>query len=48
LPSGGRRVGSAVGATAITGDYTCTGVASHDPATKMGKVDIKVRFTAKS
>jgi hypothetical protein len=37
-----------VTATAITGDYTCTGVVSHDPATKMGKVDIKVRFTAKS
>jgi hypothetical protein len=34
--------------TSITGDYTCTGVASHDPAAKMGKVDIKVRFTAKS
>ena len=37
-----------VTATAITGDYTCTGVVSHDPATGMGKVDIKVRFTAKS
>ena len=34
--------------TSVSGDYTCTGVVSHDPATKMGKVDIKVRFTAKS
>jgi hypothetical protein len=34
--------------TTISGDYTCTGVVSHDPATKMGKVGIKVRFTAKS
>ncbi len=34
--------------TSISGDYTCAGVVSHDPATKMGKVDIKVRFTAKS
>jgi hypothetical protein len=34
--------------TLISGEYTCAGVASHDPATKMGKVDIKVRFTAKS
>jgi hypothetical protein len=32
----------------VSGDYTCSGVASHDPAKQMGKVDIKVRFTAKS
>jgi hypothetical protein len=32
----------------ITGDYTCAGVTSHDAGGKMGKVDIKVRFTAKS
>lgn len=37
-----------VTATAVSGEYTCTGVASHDPATGMGKVDIKVSFTAKS
>jgi hypothetical protein len=34
--------------TSISGDYTCTEVVSHDPAAKMGKVDITVRFTAKS
>jgi hypothetical protein len=34
--------------SSIVGDYTCTGVVSHDPATGMGKVDVKVRFTAKS
>jgi hypothetical protein len=32
----------------VTGDYTCAGVASYDPGKQMGKVDIKVRFTAKS
>lgn len=32
----------------VSGDYACAGVTSHDPATKMGKVDIKVRFNAKS
>jgi hypothetical protein len=37
-----------VSATLISGEYACTGVTSHDPATGMGKVDIKVRFTAKS
>jgi hypothetical protein len=37
-----------VNGTSVVGDYTCAGVVSHDPATKMGKVDIKVRFTAKS
>lgn len=35
--------------TLVTGDYTCVGVTSYDPATfSMSKVDIKVRFTAKS
>jgi hypothetical protein len=34
--------------TEISGDYTCAGVTSHDPAGGLGKVDIKVRFTAKS
>ena len=34
--------------TEITGDYACKGVTSHDPKSGMGKVDIKVRFTAKS
>jgi hypothetical protein len=34
--------------TEISGDYTCAGVTSHDPADGMGKVDVKVRFTAKS
>lgn len=32
----------------ITGEYSCAGVTSHDPSTDMGKVDIKVSFTAKS
>jgi hypothetical protein len=33
----------------VSGHYTCAGVVSHDAATsKMGKVDIEVRFTAKS
>lgn len=34
--------------TLISGEYVCAGVTSHDPATGLGKVDIKVRFTAKS
>ena len=34
--------------TLITGDYTCAGVTSNDAGGKMGKVDIKVRFTARS
>lgn len=38
-----------VGATSVSGDYTCTGVVSYDAASgKMGKVDIKIRFTARS
>ena len=32
----------------VSGEYTCRGVTSHDPATGMGKVDITVTFTAKS
>ena len=36
-----------VGVT-ITGHYTCKSVTSHDPGAGMGKVDIEVRFTAKS
>jgi hypothetical protein len=33
----------------ISGSYTCRGITSHDGSTgKMGKVDIAVRFTAKS
>ena len=33
----------------ISGHYTCKGVSSYDPVTSsMGKVDIDVRFTAKS
>ncbi len=34
--------------TSISGEYTCAGVTSHDPATGQGKVDITVRFTVKS
>ena len=38
-----------VAAALITGDYTCTGVVSYDAGSgKMAKVDIKIRFTAKS
>jgi len=32
----------------VSGEYSCTGVTSHDPGGGMGKVDIKVSFTAKS
>jgi hypothetical protein len=32
----------------VSGQYTCTGVVSHEPGAGMGKVDIKVRFTADS
>ena len=36
-------------ATLVSGTYTCKGVTSHDGTTgKMGKVDIALRFTAKS
>ncbi len=37
-----------VSETEISGDYTCSGVVSHDPVGGTGKVDMKVRFTAKS
>jgi hypothetical protein len=38
-----------VSATAVTGQYTCVDVTSHDPATgKLGRVKIEVRFSAKS
>jgi hypothetical protein len=38
-----------VTATSVAGQYACTGVASYNPGTgKMGKVNITVRFTAKS
>ena len=38
-----------VTATLVAGFYTCTGVTSYNPTTsKMGKVDIEIRFTAKS
>lgn len=32
----------------ITGEYACAGVTSYDPGSGMGKVDVKVSFTAKS
>jgi hypothetical protein len=32
----------------ISGDYACTGVTSGEGGGRMGKVDIKVSFTAKS
>ena len=32
----------------ISGDYTCAGLTTHDPASGMGKADVKVSFTAKS
>jgi hypothetical protein len=35
-------------AALVSGEYTCTGVSSYEPGKGMGKVDIKVRFTAKS
>ena len=34
--------------TLVSGDYTCLGITSKDAEGKLGKVDIKVRFTAKS
>jgi hypothetical protein len=37
-----------VTATLISGDYACTGLVSKQPSGGMGKVDIKVTFTAKS
>lgn len=35
-------------ATLVSGEYTCTGVTSYEPGKGMGKVDIKVTFSAKS
>lgn len=33
----------------VAGHYTCTGVGSYNPATqKMGKINITIRFTARS
>jgi hypothetical protein len=38
-----------VNKASVSGHYTCVGVTSYDPATRrMGKVDIKIRFTANS
>ena len=38
-----------VTATSVAGQYTCTGVGSYNPTTgKLGKVNISIRFTAKS
>jgi hypothetical protein len=38
-----------VKAALISGQYTCKGITSYDPASgKMGTVDIDVRFTARS
>jgi hypothetical protein len=38
-----------VTAAAVSGNYTCTGVDSYDSATsRMGKIDIEIRFTANS
>lgn len=38
-----------VTATSVSGEHTCVGIGSYDPASgRMGKVDIKVRFSAKS
>ena len=38
-----------VTADSVAGQYSCTGVGSYNPATgKMGKVDITIRFTARS
>jgi hypothetical protein len=34
--------------SSVVGEYSCAGVTSQDPAAGMGKVDIKVRFTAQS
>jgi hypothetical protein len=35
--------------TLVSGTYTCHGVSSFDPETrKQGKVDVEIRFTAKS
>jgi len=41
--------GMEVAANSITGNYTCPGITSYDPRdSKMGKVNVEVRFSAKS
>jgi len=38
-----------VSASAVSGTYTCTGVTSYNTSTrKMGTIDLKIRFTAKT
>jgi len=37
-----------VTATLVSGQYNCVGVTSNDPPRGIGKVNIEVRFTAKS
>jgi hypothetical protein len=37
-----------VTASEVSGEYTCAGLTSHDPGRGMGKVNIKVRFSATS
>jgi hypothetical protein len=32
----------------VTGEYTCRGVSSYEPGKGMGKVDIKITFSATS
>ena len=40
---------TSVTGASVAGHYTCPGVVSYDAASgKMGKVDVEVRFTAKS
>jgi hypothetical protein len=34
--------------TLVSGEYTCPGIVSYDPGKGMGKVDIKVAFSAKT
>jgi hypothetical protein len=34
--------------TEVTGEYKCLGLTSYEPGVGMGKVDVTVRFTAKS
>jgi hypothetical protein len=37
-----------VEATLVTGAYTCKGITTYEPGKGMGKIDMKVAFTAKS
>jgi hypothetical protein len=32
----------------VTGAYSCKGITTYDPGKGMGKIDMKVAFTAKS